>query len=219
MTSRTQERVYIQHDGKIRTTMNADDTTGKGTETATQKTAETIMTVGDTLTTMSGGVDILEKLFKLFWRQDKIGVKSEKCQSEINVDELKYDRFVEKQRCNKDSEIPIHEFKEYVENLQKEFDLSDAAKSELLKGLDQEEKKVRDGSFEFEQGKGEIRLLRSLTMKRNEKMDIAYAIYTLSFTLEKKESEDWYFEFLFWVVPVGWKYKKIAQNLSEKKKK
>lgn len=60
----------------------------------------------------------------------------------------------------------------------------------IFKGSLTAENEVREDSFSFKEGKakGEIRLARFVTMNRTGKIDIAYAIYTLSFELVKNET-------------------------------
>ena len=84
--------------------------------------------------------------------------------------------------------------------------------------MDVGENEENVNTFHFKDGQGKIHHGRFITMKRNDKMDLAYAVYTLSFELAEKEREEGAYEW-WWLLPV-WNVTKTKeiQNLSESEK-
>ena len=191
--------------------------TGSGTETTSQKAAEKgkELTLSNVIKSALKEVPatVVIDILQMLWQQcfkpsDETKLKSE----EIG---LTFEHSEERKRCQGFREIPIDEFKEFAEDLAKKFDLSYDVKYSLLKGSLSAENTVIEEDFQTRDGKGEIRLVRFVTMNRDGKIDIAYAIYTQSFELVKNET--WFIKW-WYVVPIGWKYRKVAQKLSEKQK-
>lgn len=182
-------------------------------------TAAKVKTAIDIASTAVGSaVDIYSKLRNSFKISDDTRQQSKKCQSEI--EKLKFKNFHERHSCKSMKQIPMDEFEGFVtERLQKRLNFPDHVKESLLDGLygGENEEKVND--FQFKDGKGNIHHGRFITMKRDGKMDIAYAMYTLSFELAEKEvkrgSYDWWFSILpVWSETVT----KEIQGMSENQK-
>jgi hypothetical protein len=163
-------------------------------------------------------IDIYTKLQKSFKLSDKTKKQSDELESEIK--KLTFNNFDEKYSCKSVKEIPIDEFEAYVTNrLQKRLNLPDDVKESLLDGLYVGENEEKVKQFHFKDGNGDIHHGRFVTMKRNGKRDLAYAMYSLSFELAEKEMEHGSYEWWFYVLPV-WNvtHTKEIQNLSESQK-
>jgi hypothetical protein len=163
-------------------------------------------------------IDIYTKLQKSFKLSDKTKKQSDELESKIK--KLTFKNFDEKYSCKSVKEIPIDEFEAFVTNrLQKRLNLPDDVKESLLDGLYVGENEEKVKQFHFKDGNGDIHHGRFVTMKRNGKMDLAYAMYSLSFELAEKEMEHGSYEWWFYVLPV-WNvtHTKEIQNLSESQK-
>ncbi len=184
----------------------------------------TVASVANTITLASkaadSAIDIYAKLRSSFKLSDETRKKSQKCQSEIQ--KINFKNFDEKYSCKSVKEIPIDEFEAFVTNrLQKRLKLPDTVKESLLDGLYGGENEEKVSEFHFKDGEGDIHHGRFITMKRPDgKMDLAYAIYTLSFELAEKETEHSELEWWFYVLPVGYTTHttKATQNLTESQK-
>ncbi len=165
-------------------------------------------------------IDIFAKLRSSFKLSDEARKKSQKCQSEIQ--KLTFKNFDEKYSCKSVKEIPIDEFEAFITNrLQKRLKLPDTVKESLLDGLYVGENEEKVNEFHFKDGEGDVHHGRFITMKRPDgKMDLAYAIYNLSFELAEKETEHSELEWWFYVLPVGYTTHttKAIQNLNESQK-
>ena len=194
--------------------MAAEMVTENGAETTTQMEAETGgYRLKDAEKLVNTALkSVLEKLCEGIASPAETDPESEESQRKIK---FKFERFNDKNWCQSFQGIPIDEFKEFAYGLEKKLNLPDGVAYSLLNGSVSAENEVRDDCFPFEDGKGEIRLGRFVTINRNVKIDIAYAIYTLSFELVKNET--WCFKW-WYIFPVGWEYKKEAQTLSEEQK-
>ena len=171
--------------------------------------------------TVANTIDIFTKLRNSFRLSAETRNKSLQCQNEIK--KITFKKFDEKYSCKRLKEIQIEEFETFVlERLQKRLGLPDNVKDSLLDGIHADENEEKVNQFQYKDGEGKIHHGRFITVKRNGKIDVAYAIYTLSFELPEKEIEhegsfDWWFGLLpVWNVPHT--TKKI-QNLSESQKK
>ena len=115
--------------------------------------------------------------------------------------------------------ILAEKFEEFVKNIAMTYRLDNEAKERLLDGLYGQQNDDKIAKFEFNDGKGNVYHGRFITAKKNGKVDVAYAIYTMTFELPEKVSDkDWCFKYWFYVLPVGWEYKRQAQELSEDEK-
>ena len=167
--------------------------------------------------TASKAIDIHDKLRKSFQLSDVTRKKSNEFQQEI--EKLTFKKFEEKYSCKSVKDIPVNDFEAFVTNrLQKRFGLPEDVKESLLDGLSAGENEETINHFHFKDGQGYIHHGRFITVKRNDKMDLAYAVYTLSFELAEKEKVEGAYEW-WWLLPV-WNEKKTKeiQNLSESKK-
>ena len=161
-------------------------------------------------------VDLLGKLRDKFIIPDEVVKASEKCQSEL--EKLKFNKFKENFSLKSLTDISIEEFKVFADRLQKRFKLPDDIKESILDGLSGGENQEMLKSFHFQDGEGNIHHARFITLKRNDKIDIAYAMYTLSFELTEHVTNEWIYEWKFYVLPLGGSYKKETQSLSEGQK-
>lgn len=162
-------------------------------------------------------IDIFARLQKSFTLSEETITQAEQCQEKIAA--LSFKDFEEKYSCKSSKEIPIDRFKDFVDKLQKRFDLPDTVKDSILDGLDVAENVERLQYFHFKDGKGNIQHGRFITIKRSGKMDLAYAIYTLSFELAEKETVRGSYDWWFGVLPV-WTAKRTKEtcNLSHDQK-
>ncbi len=96
--------------------------------------------------------------------------------------------------------------------------MPDDIKESILDGLFGGENQEMLKSFHFQDGEGNIHHTRFITLKRNDKINIACAMYTLSFELPENVTNQWICEWRFYLLPLGWSYKKEAQSLSEGQK-
>ena len=56
------------------------------------------------------------------------------------------------------------------------------------------------------------------TVKKDGKIDFAFAIYKITFELPEKETKDWVYKWSLYMIPTGWKYKTEAQMLTQEQK-
>ena len=162
-------------------------------------------------------IDIYEKLRNSFQLSDDERKKSKELQQEI--EKLTFKNFEEKFSCKSVKDIAVDDFEAFVTNrLQKRFGFHEDVKESLLDGLSVGENEENVSTFHFKDGQGKIHHGRFITMKKNDNMDLAYAVYTLSFELADKEIEEGGYEW-WWLVPV-WNVTKTKeiQNLSEGEK-
>ena len=162
-------------------------------------------------------IDVYAKLRNSFTLSEETIKLAEECQSKIAT--LTFKDFDEKYSSKASKGIPIDRFKVFVDKLQKRLDLPDTVKDSILDGLEAAENEEKIQYFHFKDGKGNIQHGRFITMKRNSNMDLAYAIYTLSFELADKETKHGSYDWWLGVLPV-WNvtYKKESQNLSKDQK-
>ena len=161
-------------------------------------------------------IDIYTKLRKSFKLSDETIKQSEECKKDMK--KLTFKQFDEAYSRKTLKEIPMDEFESFVtDRLQKRLNLPNNVRDSILDGLYVGENEENLNDFQFKDGKGKIHHGRCITMKRNGKMDIAYAIYSLTFELPEQESKEWCLEW-FGVVPYSWNYKKEAHSLSESEK-
>jgi DNA polymerase III delta prime subunit len=161
-------------------------------------------------------IDVYTKLRDSFKLSDEAREKSKKCQSEI--EKLTFKKFNEKYSCKSLRDIPADEFEVFVKSrLQKRLNLPESTTESVLDGLFAGENEEKINEFEFADGAGAIHHGRLITIKRRDKVDLAYAIYTLSFELAEKENERCGYDWWLGVVPM-WNVTKTReiQNLSKK---
>lgn len=162
-------------------------------------------------------IDVYAKLRNSFTLSEETIRQAEECQSKIAT--LTFKDFDEKYSSKVSKGITIDRFEVFVDKLQKRLDLPDTVKDSILDGLEAAENEEKLQYFHFKDGKGNIQHGRFITMKRNSNMDLAYAIYTLSFELADKETKHGSYDWWLGVLPV-WNvtYKKESQNLSKDQK-
>jgi hypothetical protein len=182
-------------------------------ETAKEETK----TFADTLLTAAKDYMLKQLLRSFEYPNEKSARQSEKRPDKEDI--FIYKRFDQSCSCKIVQEIPVDEFEAFSRKLTKEFHLRDVIKESLIQGVVSNENEERHENFKQKDGKGNVDIGRFITMKRNGKIDIAYAIYTLSFELDEKETDEWCYEWRLYVVPVSWKYKKETPKLNEKQKK
>ena len=179
------------------------------------------------MTTIAGienvakAVDIFAKLREKFQLSAETRKKSLECQNKI--EKIAFKKFDETYSCKSLKEIPTEEFENFVlERLQKRLGFSDTTKDSLLDGMYVGENEEKVTEYHFKDGEGSVHHGRFITMKRNGKIDVAYAVYNLSFELPKQEiAHEGSFEWWRGILPVGWNVPHTTekiQNLSENEK-
>ena len=148
------------------------------------QTAESIVKI------VAGSADILLKLLSTFMPSHETAMKLKECEDKIKQSRFK--KFNEDFHSKAIKGISIQKFQGFVARMQKTFELSEKEKQSLLDGLDIDENEGVLESFTFEDGKGKIYRGRFITTYKNEKIDVAYAIYTVNFELPKKNSNYWW---------------------------
>ena len=133
------------------------------------------------------GIDVFQKLCATFRISKETKELMRKNQEEIN--QLKFKKFKETSSCNGTKGIAVTGFKNFVENLQKRCGLPDKVKDSILDALNSSENEESVTQFQFKDGQGDVHHGRFLTIKRDNMIDIAYAIYSLSFELLEREIE------------------------------
>ena len=166
---------------------------------------------------MFGTAEIFRRLRQSFITSDGIKLNSEKCHREIH--KLIFKKFNERFDSKAVTQYPLQKYPPFVENLQKRFKLTDKTKESLLDALDCRDGQEKEETFEFNDGIGELYLGRVIAVKKNGKMDLAYAVYNVTFELGGKETVNWVFKWFSSVVPIGWERRTKVQMLSEDQKK
>ena len=129
-------------------------------------------------------VDVFRKLRDSFKLSDETKRQSKEFQSEN--EKLIFKSFDQKYSCKSVKEIPEEKFKAFANSLKERLELSEKVYHSLLDGLYVGENEDKLSEFHFKDGKGDIHHGRLITLKRNGKMDVAYAVFTLSFELAEK---------------------------------
>ena len=146
--------------------------------------------------------DILQRLWNTFGSSNKTAERLIKCQDDMIM--FPFKSFNE---CFRTECILATNFETFVAKMEENFRLDKKAKETLLDGLYCEENTENITNFKYDNGKGEICRGRFITVKKNGKFDVAYAIYTMTFELCQKVTKDWHFIYRLVVLPVGWEYK------------
>lgn len=162
--------------------------------------SENVTKVVETVSKIADAIDIFARLQKSFTLSKETIVEAEQCQEKIAA--LNFKDFDEKYSRKTSKQIPTDRFEEFVDKQQKRFNLPDYVKDSMLDGLVAVENEEKIKHFHFKDGEGDIHHGRFVTIKRNGKMDLAYAIYTLSFQLAEKERIDGSYNWWFGVLPV-----------------
>ena len=156
---------------------------------------------------------ILQRLWNTFRPSKEAAEKLKKCQDDMKKFPFKSFNECFTFKCTKG--ILAANFEEFVAKMEKNFRLDEKAKENLLGGLYFEENTEKIVDFKYNNGKGEIYHGRFITVMENGKLDVAYAIYTMTFELCEKVTKDWYFNFWLGVLPVSWEYKTKPHELSQ----
>ena len=113
--------------------------------------------------------------------------------------------------------MPVKKYKSFVENVGIRFNLDRKVKDSMLDALICRENEENFKSFKFIDDKGYIYYGWYLTEKKDDTIDVAYAIYTANFELVETERLvlNWWYVF-----PTGWTYRKELQmpTLQQKNK-
>lgn len=181
--------------------------TSNRADNAAKKTAETREEMGSTMRS---------RLSASFKHSDGTKTKTEECHREIN--KLMFKDYHEDFLCKSLKDISAENFPDFVEKLKNRYQLPDEIKESLLDILEAEECEETLRSFHCNDGKANFCHGRLIAIKKGSKIDVIYAIFTMSFELPEIETDDWVFKLWLSVVPIGWEYKKEAQSLSHEKK-
>ena len=159
---------------------------------------------------------ILQRLWDTFRSSKEPAEKLKKCQD--NMKKYSFKNFNECFTFKYTKGILATNFEEFVAKMEKGFRLDKEAKEKLLSGLYSEENMENITNFKYNNGKGEIYHGRFITVKENDKLDVAFAVYTMTFELYEVF---WYYKYLWGVLPYSWEYKTKphAHELSEDEKR
>ena len=166
---------------------------------------------------MYSTAEIFQRLAQSFIASDGIAFKSQKCQRQIQ--KLIFQKFDESFYCKAVTQFPMEKYPTLVENLQKRFKMTDIIKESLLEAVNSGDGEEKEETFEFNDGIGKLYLGRVIAVNKTSKIDLAYAVYYLTFELGEKETEHWVFRWWSSVVPIGWERKTKVQMLSDDQKK
>ncbi|CAB4021827.1 Hypothetical predicted protein [Paramuricea clavata] len=126
--------------------------------------------------------DLRDKL-----QPDKLTKEDNKYYEKIK--KLKYKEMKDKWECDVLEGIPVEDFEKYIEELQERYSLPDKAKKSFLDVLISNEKHGSPNDFNLSEN-GEITMfsLEFITRRKNEKIDLVFAMYNLSFKIENEET-------------------------------
>ena len=130
------------------------------------------------------GIDVFQKLLASFTISKETKELTRKSQEEIN--QLKFTKFNETSSCNSVKGIPKGKFENFVERFKKRYGLPDEVKDSILDAPYSLENEESVKEFKFRDGQGDVYHGRFVTITSDEMIDIAYAIYSLSFQLSKE---------------------------------
>ena len=179
--------------------------------------AEEVLTAEKVVNLVAKGADILDKLWNSLGPSNETATKLKERQDEIK--NIKFKKVYEDSQCQDIKGISTKQFQDFVARIRNDFGLSEKDKKSLsVSALDAKESfKVNLASFKFDEGKGNIYHGRFMSVNKNGEFDVAFAMYTISFELPEKDTDDWYI--IFWyVLPVSWKYKTVAHMLTSDQK-
>lgn len=145
------------------------------------------------------GIDVFSKLRESFKISKETRESSKQCQEEIKG--LKFKSFKETSSCKCAKGIPKENFGEFTSRLQTRFKFPDEIKESILDGLYAAENKEVVKDFRFKDGKGDIHHARFVTVKKGNEIDLAYAVYSLSFELSEKEIENTSLSWFLYMIP------------------
>ena len=146
-------------------------------EKTSAATLPSLQTAESFIKIMAGSADILLKLLSTFMPSHETAMKLKECEDKIKQSRFK--KFNEDFHSKAIKGISIQKFQGFVARMQKTFGLSEKEK-QLLLDNDRLNKGVLE-SFMFKDGKGKIYHGRFITAYKNEKIDVAYAIYSVNF--------------------------------------
>lgn len=98
---------------------------------------------------------------------------------------LKHNQIKSDWACEAIEEIPLDKFATFVEGLQDRYSLPDTAKKSILDILISKEKQASCSQFMFPEN-GEITMfsMESIGIIKNQKIDLAFAMYNLKFKVD-----------------------------------
>ena len=161
-------------------------------------------------------IDVFEMLRGSF--NIKPETKQKAIEYEKELSHLEFKKFNESIFCRDLKGVPVDKFEEFLGRLQKRFEFPDEAKESLLDGLDADENEEAVTDLRFKDGKGTVHQARFVMLKAEEKMDIAYVVYSLDFELSEKQIMTTKQDYWFGWIPVGCEevtITKESQNLKD----
>lgn len=104
------------------------------------------------------------------------------------IKKLKYKQTKENWACDALEGISVEKFETYIEELQGRYSLPDKAKQSFLDVFISNEKHGSPNDFIFSEN-GEITMfsLECIVTRKNKKIDLAFAMYNLSFRIDNEE--------------------------------
>ena len=147
-------------------------------------------------------IDVFEKLRGSFNIKPETKQKAIECMKK-ELSHLEFKKFNETASCKSVKGVPVDKFEEFVGRLQKRFNFPDKAKDSLLDGLSVDENEEAITDICFKDGEGTVHHARFVTLKNGEKMDIAYALYSLDFELSEKQIMTTKQDYWLYFIPVG----------------
>ena len=158
-------------------------------------------TAGVQVSNVKQCIDVFEKLRGSFNIKPETKQKAIEYKKELS--HLEFKKFNERTSCKSVKGVPVGKFEEFVGRLQERFNFPDEAKESLLDGLDADENEEAVTDLRFKDGEGTVHQARFVTLKTGEKMDIAYAVYSLDFELSEKQIMTTKQDYWFGWIPVG----------------
>ncbi len=153
--------------------------------------------------------NVLQRLQQSFNPPDDLKLKLEEYRREIQ--KLTFKKFNNSFFFKAVIQIPAEKYPAFVEKLQKRLELTNKIKKALLDALDCGDGQENVETFQYKDGKGEIYRGGVIAVNKDGKLDVAYAVYNMTFELAEKEANDRVFKWWSYV-PIGWEYKKEVQT-------
>ena len=102
--------------------------------------------------------------------------------------QLEFKKFEEKTICKWAKGIKLDDFEKFIIRQQRRHNFPDKIKDCIIDGIYTDEQNETCKDFQFKDGEGTISYMRIYTVRKEEdqKIDVAYAIYSLDFELSEK---------------------------------
>ena len=121
--------------------------------------------------------------------RDKLKPSKEDKKYYGKIKKYKYKNTTDVWECDALEGIPVKNFEEYLEKLQETHSLSDKVKKSFQDAMISNEKHGSPNDFNVsEEGEVTMFSLEYIVTKRNEKIDLAFAMYKLSFKISEEET-------------------------------